>query len=817
MRKLFKYSLIFLAVLTGLLILLSLGGWFYLNRHKAEIIRYVKTESAKSLNGDLSIGDISASLFHTFPQVSVAMDDVRLRDSLWVRHHHDLLYARKAYASLDIFQLVTGHLRLSKIILENAAIYIYTDSTGYSNTSVFRKKPAPQKETLQQKHYPNVELRNASLVVEKKNKHKFFSFDISRLLCKIKTTEDQPALDMDINLSVRVKTLIFNPEKGSFIEGKTVQGKFKARFNPHSKILEFDKIKLEIDKQVFAATGKFFLAEVPALFNISLQTENLVFKKAVSFLSKNIRSKLSLYDVSDEITSLKCSLDATDTSYRTPLIHLTIKVHNRSVHTPLTDLEKASFTGVFTNESVKGRGHDDENSILSFTGIDGNWQDMKFHSDSMIIRNLIHPAMSCNIKSGFRLEALNNFFADETILFSRGRGNINLQYHGPITQESDIPKNLNGSLLLDSASFTYLPRDFEMNNGKGKIRFSGPDMFIDDLRVNTGSTDLLMNGSMKNLFSLMDKDDKKIHLDWNIRSNKINLNDFTSFLKKRSRSVAVKKKKVLLSETLSHITRLLETSSMELNVQARQFAYKKFTATDLRTSMDLNDDAINLKTIRFSHAGGSVQAQGDLRNELSSNPFSFKARLIQLDLSQVLDAFNNFGQKALNGKNIQGMLSADVNLKGELTQKLQLIPDSTRGQIDFNLHQGRLVHFEPLQKISQTVFKNRNFSDIRFADLHDLFIVKGNSITINRMEIRSTLITMFVEGEYHMKNGADLSIQVPLSNLKDRTADHLPENQGIHSRTGPSARLRAKNGDDGKLKITWDPFKKAVRNMKKSK
>lgn len=146
-----------------------------------------------------------------------------------------------------------------------------------------------------------------------------------------------------------------------------------------------------------------------------------------------------------------------------------------------------------------------------------------------------------------------------------------------------------------------------------------------------------------------------------------------------------------------------------------------------------------------------------------------------------------------------------------------MIPDSTRGQIDFNLQQGRLVHFEPLQKISQTVFKNRNFSDIRFADLHDLFIVNGNSITLNRMEIRSTLITMFVEGEYHMKKGADLSIQVPLSNLKNKADDHLPENLGIHSRTGPSARLRAKNGDDGKLKITWDPFKKAVRNMKKSK
>ena len=139
-------------------------------------------------------------------------------------------------------------------------------------------------------------------------------------------------------------------------------------------------------------------------------------------------------------------------------------------------------------------------------------------------------------------------------------------------------------------------------------------MFIDDLHVNTGTTDLLMNGSMKNLFSLMDKDDRQIHLDWNIRSNKINGNDFRSFLKKRSGKVTVKKKKVLLSETLSHISRILETSSMELNVRAGQFMYKKFSATDLRASMALDDDAINIKNIQLKHAGGAIEAHGALRN-----------------------------------------------------------------------------------------------------------------------------------------------------------------------------------------------------------
>ena len=43
-------------------------------------------------------------------------------------------------------------------------------------------------------------------------------------------------------------------------------------------------------------------------------------------------------------------------------------------------------------------------------------------------------------------------------------------------------------------------------------------------------------------------------------------------------------------------------------------------------------------------------------------------------------------------------------------------------------------------KRQETVFKKRDFSDIRFAELHDLLEINGETIHINRMEIRSTVL-----------------------------------------------------------------------------
>jgi hypothetical protein len=73
---------------------------------------------------------------------------------------------------------------------------------------------------------------------------------------------------------------------------------------------------------------------------------------------------------------------------------------------------------------------------------------------------------------------------------------------------------------------------------------------------------------------------------------------------------------------------------------------------------------------------------------------------------------------------------------------------------------------------------------------------------------------MFVEGIYNMKSGPDLSVQVPLSNLK-ASKDSVLVNKGISSKTGVSARLRLQRGSDGKIKVSWDPFNKASKKMKK--
>ncbi len=813
MKKVFKIGLRVLIILVLLILAIFIAGKTYLKLHKKQVISYIETEAKKQLNGgELQIKNISVSFYQSFPRFAFTIDSLTVRDSLWHRHHHDLISASKVYATIDLFKLLFGKISIGRIRLESPRIYLYTDSFGYTNTSIFKKKTPPKKSSTKTIDYPILEVRDGTLTVDKKCDGKIFAFDIPKLETSIVGDEEDQGLKINLDLNCIVLQMTFNQEKGPFLEGKTVSGIFQVSFNENSKILQFEKVHLKVDKQPFIFKGKFFLAEVPAPFMLSWETENLSFRKAASFLSKNIRLKLASYDISESITHLTGSLDNTEPEYKTPLIHLRLKVDDKTITTPLAVIANASFTATFNNEEIKGMGHDDENTAMHFSNLKGRWDKLDFRCDSLVIHNLIHPLMNLNLLSDFPLENINGIFEENSLAFTGGSGRINMAYSGSLEQNYDSLRMIFGNFNMDSASIVYVPRNLKFTNGKGIVHFTGKDMIVDNLNIYTGSTDLVMNGKAKSLFYLINQENKKLNIDWNIHSNKLNLNDFTSFLKQKYSKVSAQKKKSSLDQSLIKFTSFLETANFNLSLNAKQMVYKKFYANNVLANIEMNENAIILKKIQLEHANGNVYLEGVLKNLPASNPFSFRAQLVNINVSKIFNAFNNFGLKSPTDKNIAGTLSADITMNGALTTNAQIIPGEMKGFVKFNLHDGQLTDFEPIQKISQTVFKNRNFSDIQFADLHDLLEVNEQSILVNRMEIRSSVMTMFVEGTYNMKTGPDLSIQVPLSNLKTNK-DTLLTNKGISSKTGVSARLRAKWGDDGKIKITWDPFNKAGKKL----
>lgn len=217
----------------------------------------------------------------------------------------------------------------------------------------------------------------------------------------------------------------------------------------------------------------------------------------------------------------------------------------------------------------------------------------------------------------------------------------------------------------------------------------------------------------------------------------------------------------------------------------------------------------------MNHAGGTLQFDGSLLQAASlRNIAQLNAKLNNVDVSEILTAFENFGQDAITASNIDGKLTADIKSSIGITDAGKVLPETINSSIRFSLKNGTLKNFEPIKKIQDVAFKKRDFDNVRFAELKNTLTVKNREIHIDRMEIQSNVISLFVEGVYSTKGNTDISVQVPLSNLKKRKDDYIPKNKGVDAKTGTSIFLRGQPGQDGNIRFSLDLFKKFYKQKK---
>lgn len=801
--------------LSCLLILIWLGLAGYVMARKQTIIQKARTELRSRMGGDMTIGDMEISFFHHFPNITLHLSKVTLRDSLWQQHHHDLLDADNIYLHVAIFRsLFSGRARLGTVYVEGGSIYLFTDSTGYSNTSVWKSRRKDNGgragEDIQP---PDVSIRDTRLVMERQDRHKFFDLEFRQLDCSV--SEDGRTLSFKTHVDALIKSFAFNTEKGSFIRDKTLSGNFILKFNTGSKILQFNKATVRIDGHPFVLTGRFFPDVQPNPFILSIYTSNIPYRKATALLTPLIQQKLDLYDV-DKPVAIQADLDAGNADDPTPLLTVHMDLHDASVNTPAGRFNHVNVKTRFVNEWVRHEKRRDENSAIQLTAFTGEFLGIPLHSDSAVITDLKHPMMDCDVHSSFDLSRLNDLLGSRSIQFSKGGCSVNLQYKGPMKEDDSASVSLFGGISFDTATVSYLPYNFELTAMTGKLRFKDQDLLFDELAARTGSSKIVLKGIVRNITPVLDRNPTNVYMDFTLSSPQLDLADLTPILGRPVDAPVRKALKHPFGQPASRLDQLLRDGVIHLRIEAPELRYQHFTGARAKADLLFQGNEVQLKQMQLTQDDGSLDLSGVFRRQPGSggNPLSFHSHIEQVDVHKLFAAFNDFGQNAISSKNLKGRLTADVEMSGRLTDKARMVKNSMKGTVDFSLKGGQLIDFEPMHKIQETVLRNRDFSEIRFAELKNQLDLDTTTLTIHRMEIQSTAFSLFVEGIYDLRTGPDLSLQVPLSNLKkDRNVVVPPESKGNDGKAGLSLRLRVRKGDDGKMKVSWDPFKKALKKM----
>ena len=805
-----------LLVFTGLLLVLMACVQVYISAHKTDLLARIHQELNKRLQGKVTIKGMDVNVWHHFPKVEIILNDVSLKDSLY---HQPLLQVKEASTRIGLFDITGKSTSIRMVKLANGSFHVFTDSTGYSNKYLLQLKPRPVTDTAARKKLmiDEVVLENVTALAEDAIKNKRFEVVFNKLNTRIRYRDSLIQLDMKEN--VLIKGLGFNLERGSYLTNKRMEGKWKILYNTTTKTLSVAETKINFDKQPIVLKAGFVFGDSAPRFNLDIKANKIQYKQGASMLTERLQQKLLLVNLEKPIDVAVTITGGLKGGSR-PLVDVQWKAVDNRLVTPVALLDSCSFSGSYTNERNPDSPRTSENSQIVIKDFRGKWGAAVFKGSTTTLTNLAEPVFAFDLYSDCSFPALNDQFGLKSMQFLEGQAKIELHYKGPLVKDASFLHSISGRLALQNGAVHYEAKDLLFTDCNGEIQFGADSLQVKELQCKLGKNQFTVNVEGKEIGSLATDDLHKAVINCAVYTPSLNLADFRHLFKSNKKSGArrniVKKKG---TRGMFSFDEILEKGSLRLNIKADAIQLNHFSASNLTGDILFRREDWQLQKVFVQHAGGSLSLKGEVRHleESGRHQANIAMVLKDVDVRKVFYAFDNFGQKGITHNNLQGKLNTNANLRLALNDRGDIVPGSMNGNVWFSLRDGALINHEPVQRIQKFVFKDRDMRNITFAALQDSLIIVDDEIEIRRMEIHSSVMTLFVEGIYSLKDKTDISIQVPLHNFLSRSKEKEPENKGVSSRNGPSIYLRAKSDIKGNIKLGLDLFKKFRKRNKDDK
>lgn len=798
-----------LSSLLLLVVLLLIAVNIYIAFYKDSLLTSVKQAIANNTSGKLEIKDIDVSTVSTFPNIAVNLAEVELLDSIY---NMPLLKCDVLSCRINLFKIGDIQHQLSKVVVEDGLIRLYTDSAGYNNLSMFTNPKKEKKAGGQGFMIHAIQFENIDLYINNEQKKKDFEFHVENLEAQLK--QKDTLLQMNIDHKTLVKKMIFNQTKGSYLENNMVEGKMHLYFNSAAKTLTCEKSDIEINDQKHTISGLFRLGSDPS-FHLDITSEEIRFEKSIAALTPKLRKKLSALQLKEPLAA-QLMLDGPLGPGKIPVLSVKWQTKDNQLSSGPVTFDECNFTGNFINNISDTLPHTDEFSVITMQTFNGKWHGLNLTGKDIKITNLQQPVVQFNLSSFAALSDIENAIGSEAVSFQEGTAAIGLSYNGPLIADPEQLKNLNASLNIKNGKILYEPKNILLENCSGIMSIDENALLFKNFQFNFQKTHFTINVEGNEMSGLSKKTDYKAGLAFNINTPYLHLDEIFQVLAP-SQKKATKKRKPHFAATANKIDALFENSNWTINLSADKVSKSTFYGERLKVELKMQENNWNINHLSLYHAGGSIFATGQLyQRNAKTSAVKADVKLQQINVQKLLAGFNNFGQNSVTANNLRGVLTADAHINMAIsTNKGAIIPRSMTGVLNFSLKNGAVLNHKGLEEMKILFLKNRDMSNVRFAELKDKIDIRPEYLYINKMEIQSTAVSMYLEGQYDIygKN-TDMLIQVPFSNFGERDETTPLKNKGVDAKTGMSIWISAKNNEYGEIKLTPRLSKKKFKKDK---
>jgi hypothetical protein len=788
-------------------------------------VAYIKREEIKQgivellnerVNGTFAVEKINFTIIHQFPTFSISLQQVTLVDTVG---KVPVLTAEKIFLDIGFYALFRNQIHIKKVSIENAIVFIYRDMEGYSNSSVFKKSKSDSTVSVPGEEEEGYSLNLNTLDFKNLNFNYIDSLKGKKIIFQFHKTNQilnqiADLTEIEMKGKVHCTELTFNNKAGGFLTDKSFTINLRLQYDKLKQTLIVDPTTLKFEDDLIKIAGEFLLAE--GLFSLHIQSEQLLLTDGLSYVNNRIKTKVEQFSV-DKPIDVDVKIQGKLKGGNEPQVDVGFHGEDLKFAFGKIRMQKVTCTGQYLHRP-DSTSKEDKLSSVNIQQFRATLEGIPFEG-KVIFTKLYDPVMDLSMKSKLT-PAMFNKLVDTTEWISRsGTFSSSVKYKGRVEEYFDSTSvkyngKLSGDFWAREGSFEYKPKNLFLKNVNGHCHFNEKQFTIDTLRVTFNGSPIIIRGSMKNYIPFFIQPANKGYVTLDLRSPHLDLSFIASDQsdeKKTKQQIRENNKK--MTSVINAVQRKLQ---FDISLNAENFTYKKFNAKSIRGLVRLDGDILEAPKIQMEVAEGEMVTRLFLRSDDNNRKFiSVNTQVRNANIREFFLMFNNFNQKTIRAENLEGTISADANFSGEVLPNYTINAPSMKGNITCTIRDGRLINFEPLQNISNFLFKRRDFADVQFAELQSYFDVSGTNIDIDRMEVQSSVMSFFVQGRYSFTDSTSMSLQIPLSNLKKRDKNFKPENVGQDPKRGMSVFLHIYRDKDinSKINIAYDPFKKWVKKV----
>lgn len=798
-RGIIKQISFFFAGIVVFVLLCSGFLAIYFDNNKTEIVAQINAKINDNIKGTIRIGDIKYKFLKGFPNMTLALNQVEIKDSLWVLHKRTLFNAEQIEIRIGLWSLLVNEVNVDKIAIQKATLYLFKGKNGIVNTDIFRTKPKGSKsESSTTSSIDEVSLSNVHFISENQMGNKLFDFDIRTLKSKIKHNQDN--WNTNLHLETFAKSMAFNTKRGSFIKDKILEGNLVVDFSKEKNQISVKSKNLEIGKDFFDIKAHFSMDKKKSPFDITIKT-TILWQDASALMSENISSRIRRFDLKKPI-EVRCTIVGDGNASGDPEIVVKTKITDNELRIPDGVITDCTFDASFTNNYIKGKGCNDVNSTVTLSNLSGAYKTIPFTVPLGMISNFEKTIAAGSFKSDFNVALLNEIISKDFVRFSDGQAKVNLDFKFDIVN-LEIQKPLfTGDVVVTNATVNYGPRNLVFLKTDISLAFTEEALVIKKINFKDRRNTVFMEGKIDNFLTLFYENPEKMLVNWDIYAPFLNVKQFLGVITK-SPQKSRKKEKNKTDDLSDRLYSVIDKCQVVLHLKADKMVYDKVEATNAKATVLLVNNRLIVKNGWVQSSGGTISFDGQLVPHEDAFLLESNAKINRVDIARFLTSLNNFGIQSFKPKNIKGFLSASASLTGALLTGGQLKSNSLAGTAKFDVIKGALIDFEPIQKVGKFAFPFRDVDNIAFKDLSGNFTINGDKVNVSNLKVSSSVLNLDIKGIYSFSRGTNLELIIPLRNPKkdDKITNKIERAERRND--GIVLYLLAVD-EGGRIKIEWN-------------